>query len=103
MVFVRQNGSLSGLKSFAVLVNSFERGFQVPGIEAFGNETPNLIVFCPMRMFKRSQFELIVLIFSMHQIILPDIEVIKHQCPEELFDGTFVFGIKHIALALCLS
>ena len=54
-------------------------------------------------MLQGGKHELFSLIVGMGQVIPSDIKVAERQCPEEFLDGSFVFGIEHIALALDVS
>ena len=101
--FVGLNDALSGLLALAVVVGSFQRGFQIPIVETFGDDAPCLIALGAIPMLQGGKHELFSLIAGMRQIIPSGIEVTEHQCPEEFLDGSFVFGIEHIALDLDFS
>ena len=101
--FVGLNDTLSGLLALAIVVGSFQRGFQIPIVEAFGDDAPCLIALGAIPMLQGGKHELFSLIIRMCQIIPSGIEMAEHQCPEEFLDGSLVFGIEHIALALDVS
>ena len=101
--FVGLNDTLSGLLALAIVVGSFQGGFQIPIVETFGDDASNLIILGTIPMLQGGKHELFSLIVGMRQIIPSGIEVTEHQCPEEFLDGSFVFGIEHIALALDIS
>ena len=55
--FVGLNDALSGLLALAVIVGSFQRGFQIPIVEAFGNDASNLIILGAIPMLQGGKHE----------------------------------------------